>query len=253
MSKFRAADQFAASGTDWEMLPFRFHRTNGKVLLTNMVGEHLFISSDELERLCSGQLPHDGPLVRRLRAKHVIRQPEDAAALELLSLKVRTRYRRLPSFTSLHMFVVTLRCEHSCPYCQVSRQSSDQDRYDMSWETAQRALDLTFRSPSPQIKIEFQGGEPLLNFPLVMAVVEEAERRNLTEERDLMFVIASNLALLDDEMLDFCGRHHVYISTSLDGPRDLHNKNRPRPGRNSWELATAGIRRVREVLAPRVQ
>ena len=49
-------------------------------------------------------------------------------------------------------------------------------------------------------------------------------------------------------MLDFCRAHDVFISTSLDGPADLHNKNRPRPGRNSWELATEGIRRVREEL-----
>ena len=61
-------------------------------------------------------------------------------------------------------------------------------------------------------------------------------------------MIATNLALLDDRVLDFCRANDVFISTSLDGPADLHNKNRPRPGRNSWELATAGIRRVREEL-----
>jgi sulfatase maturation enzyme AslB (radical SAM superfamily) len=40
----------------------------------------------------------------------------------------------------------------------------------------------------------------------------------------------------------------VYFSTSLDGPADLHNRNRPRPGRNSHELALAGIERVRHAL-----
>ncbi len=61
-------------------------------------------------------------------------------------------------------------------------------------------------------------------------------------------MIATNLALLDDEVLEFCDRHDIYISTSLDGPADLHNRNRPRPGGNSWELAVDGIRRVRETL-----
>jgi len=36
-------------------------------------------------------------------------------------------------------------------------------------------------------------------------------------------VIATNLALITDEILDFCRQHSVLISTSLDGPRDLHN------------------------------
>jgi hypothetical protein len=32
-------------------------------------------------------------------------------------------------------------------------------------------------------------------------------------------VIATNLALLDDEVLDFCAAEDVYLSTSVDGPR----------------------------------
>lgn len=213
-----------------------------------MVGEHMFLTDGEFELLATDRLPHDSRLVKRLRAKHVIRQPGEAAPLDLLALKTRTRYRKLPLFTGLHIFVVSLRCEHSCPYCQVSRQSSDKTRYDMSAETASAALALAFQSPSPQLKIEFQGGEPLLNFPLIKEIIREAEQSNEDHHRDVIFVIATNLALLNDEVIDFCRDHDVYFSTSLDGPRDLHNKNRPRPGRNSWELATEGIARVRETL-----
>jgi His-Xaa-Ser system radical SAM maturase HxsB len=62
------------------------------------------------------------------------------------------------------------------------------------------------------------------------------------------FVIASNLALLDDTVLQFCKANDVLLSTSLDGPAALHNKNRPRPGGNSHELAVKGIRRGQDVL-----
>ena len=58
------------------------------------------------------------------------------------------------------------------------------------------------------------------------------------------------MALLNDEVLDFCAEHGVLLSTSLDGPRDLHNKNRPRRGNNSYELAVAGIKRIKERLGP---
>jgi uncharacterized protein len=90
----------------------------------------------------------------------------------------------------------------------------------------------------------------LLNFPLIRFVVEEAERINLVEQRNLAFVIATNLAMVDDDILTFAGEHGIYFSTSLDGPADLHNKNRPRPGNDSWERAVAGIQRVRETLGP---
>lgn len=233
----------------WLLLPFQFERLEaGRVLVTNMVGEHLFLTGEEFAQFMGRPLPVDSPLVRRLRAKQIIRQADEQLPLDLLALKTRTRYSRLPYFTGLHIFVMSLRCEHSCPYCQVSRQSQDKARFDMSAETAERALDAAFRSPSPYLKIEFQGGEPLLNFGLIKEVVVEAERRNESEGRDLSFVIATNLALLDDEVLEFCGEHDIYISTSLDGPADLHNRNRPRPGNDSWERAVAGIRRVRETL-----
>lgn len=247
MSRFREQEAFQSDG-QWEFLPFRFERVGQRVLLTNAVGEHLFVSRDDFDEIAQRTLPVDSELVRSLRAKHLIREADDQLPLELLALKTRTRYRRLSQFTALHILVASLRCEHSCPYCQVSRQSSNKAAFDMSAETADLALDSAFQSPSRYIKIEFQGGEPLLNFELIEEVVPKAKARNEHHGKDLAFVIATNLALLDDRHLDFCRRHDIYISTSLDGPADLHNKNRPRPGRNSWELATEGIRRVREEL-----
>jgi His-Xaa-Ser system radical SAM maturase HxsB len=130
----------------------------------------------------------------------------------------------------------------------VSRQSADKSRYDMSEETAQRALMIAFDSPSGRIKIEFQGGEPLLNFALIEKIVLAAETMAPAAGKKIDFVIASNLALLTDEHLAFCKAHKVLLSTSLDGPADLHNKNRPRPGGNSHELVVKGIKRAQEIL-----
>jgi uncharacterized protein len=139
----------------WELLPLRFHRFDlNRVLLTNMVGEHLFVTAKDFDALMNGTLPSDRQLRRDLAGKHLIRATNESIAVELLAMKTRTRYRRLADFTSLHIFVATLRCEHTCQYCQVSRQSSANDRYDMTPETAQRALQATFQSPSQAIKIE---------------------------------------------------------------------------------------------------
>jgi len=118
----------------------------------------------------------------------------------------------------------------------------------MPMGTAVRAIDVALSSPSSHIKIEFQGGEPLLNFDLIRALVPIAKERAKLAGKQVDFVITSNLALLDDEVLDFCKLHSVLLSTSLDGPADLHNQNRPRPGGNSHQLAAEGIRRAQEVL-----
>jgi His-Xaa-Ser system radical SAM maturase HxsB len=107
---------------------------------------------------------------------------------------------------------------------------------------------MAFESPSPRIKIEFQGGEPLLNLPIIEWIVTRAKERNAEQGRDLTFVIATNLALLDEAALELAERHDIYFSTSLDGPVDLHNKNRPRPGGDSWQRAVSGIQQIRERL-----
>ena len=226
----------------------RFHRLDPDcVVLTNLVGEYAFVTPGELCDVVDGTC-EDQELLARLRAAHLIQVPGETLPAELLAIKLRTRMRRLPESTGLHIFVVSLRCEHTCRYCQVSRQSSAKNEFDMTEETASRALELAFRSPSPHLKIEFQGGEPLLNFPLIRWITAEAKRMNSEHGKDLAFVIATNLALLDEEILDFCAAEGIQISTSLDGPRDLHNGNRRRPGQDSWQQAVAGIKQVQERL-----
>ena len=252
MSKFQPLAAYdAASDGQYQLLPFKFTPLDAeRYVLTNMVGEYAVVPRATVHALARHTLRASDPHFLDLKTKHFLKDADSDVATDLLTLKTRTKYQRLADFTALHMFVVSLRCEHSCPYCQVSRQSDDRVAFDMTEMTAAKALDLVFRSPSPALKIEFQGGEPLLNFPLIKFVVERALDKNRETRRDIQFVVATNLALLSDEVLEFCKTHGVLLSTSLDGPADLHNANRPRPGRDSYERAIAGILRSREVLGP---
>ena len=250
MSKFqalRAYESTLASG--YRLLPFRFTQLHGdEYVLSNLTGEFAILDRSVIDEFAQGKLDPDCPAYEELKAKHFLIDDDSDVAVDLLALKLRTKLAPLANFTALHLFVTTLRCDHSCPYCQVSRANDDRREFDMSEETALKAIDLAFRSPSPVLKFEFQGGESLLNLSLTRFIVDEVERRNLEERRELQFVIATNLALLDDEAIEFARQHNVLISTSLDGPEDLHNRNRPRPGKDSYARTVEGIRRVRKEL-----
>lgn len=233
----------------YRLLPFRSTRLDdSRHVITNDAGEHLVLDDQTLRALVDRSLAPGAPVLRDLEARHFLFHPPATTALDLLALKWRTRLERLAEFTSLHIFVLTLRCEHNCHYCQVSRQTEDRAAFDMSREDAERAVELVFESPARRLKIEFQGGEPLLAFELLRHVVLCAEARNATEGRDLGFVVATNLALLSDEMLAFFRAHRVHVSTSLDGPRDLHERQRPRRGGGSHALVESGVARVRAAL-----
>ena len=250
MSKeFSSFEDYTSETGEYELLPFRFENlSDDEVVLTNAVGEFTHQSRETLYALVNHLLKPTDPLYQHLRSRHFLRESGDNASLDLLALKTRTKLRNLSSFTNLHMFVVSLRCDHSCHYCQVSRQSEDKAAFDMTVETANKALELVFNSPNPAIKIEFQGGEPLLNFDLIKHIVEEAEARNKIENRDLQFVIATTLSLATTEMLEYCRDHKIYLSSSLDGPEALHNKNRPRPDHDSYEKFIEGLKKARDIV-----
>lgn len=232
----------------YRLLPFRFTRFDDRLLVVNDVGEHVFLSQGEFDEFVGKRLKTTSNAYLDLKGKHFLFDSDARAPFALLATKYRTKKSTLADFTVLHIFVITLRCEHFCGYCQVSRVSADRARFDMSEETAARALDLAFRSPSPRLKIEFQGGEPLLNFERLRRIVLEAEKRGSGSGKEIEFVVTTNLALVTDEMLDFFRDHRVSVSTSLDGPEEIHNANRPRPGGDSHARTIAGVERVRAAL-----
>lgn len=250
MSRFRPAEDFAAPLKEgYGFLPVRFHRMkNGRVFLANLVGEWEIVDESVFSSFIAGSLSAESEDYLNLRAKHFLIDADSSVGFDLLALKLRTRLSHLKNLFGLAIFVVSLRCEHSCPYCQVSRQSDDKRAFDMSRETATRAVIQLFDSPATNIKIEFQGGEPLLNFELIKFVVSIAKAKAEETQKTISFVIATNLALLNDEVLAFCKEEGVLLSTSLDGPAELHNKNRPRRGNDSYERAVKGIARAKEVL-----
>ena len=236
-----------ASG--YALLPFQFGRLDGRrYLLTNFVGEHLVLPREQLEDFIRHRLSKKSRTYRDLQSRHFLLDAGSEVAVDLLSAKYRTKQAFLADSTSLFMFVTTLRCDHRCTYCQAARRAKNAADCDMPREVARRGVEFMFRSPSPHIKVEFQGGESLLNFDLVRYVVELAEERNQIENRDVMFVLTTNLSAISPDALQFCADHDVYISTSLDGPADLHNANRPRPGGNSHQEAIDGIAAAQDAL-----
>lgn len=217
----------------FKVLPFNFLQFDpDHYLLTNDGGEYHFLKKEEFLGLLEQKELCDDVLYD-LKSKNFLAFDDAALSLEMLATKYRTRMGFLRHFTALHMMVVTLRCNHQCRYCQVKSQSCSERQYDMSSDTALQILKHIFSSPSKEIKIEFQGGEPLLNWPTIVDTVLEAEKMNREHQKKLSFVVCTNLTLVQDSQLEFFREHGIQISTSLDGPKELHDENRIMGGKSS--------------------
>jgi His-Xaa-Ser repeat-associated upstream radical SAM protein len=236
----------------YALLPFDFTRIPGtpKYLATNFAGESCLLSRDDLFGLVERRLSVDSDLYATLISKHFITSPDSTAPLHLLAAKYRTRRRFRPDLASLHIFVVTLRCNQACNYCQVSHRAQHEVDMDMPAATADAAVDFAFQGPAPAIKIEFQGGEPLLVFEIVRRVVEAAEERARRDQRTVEFVLCSNLYALQPDHLDYIAKHKIAVSTSLDGPQPLHDQNRIALGGASHEHVARSIGLTREHIGP---
>lgn len=213
-----------------------------------MSGDWLIAERKEFEHAVEGKLGRDAPLFAEMEARHLISTDASRSTLAPLLSQYRTRKSYLQHGPALHIFVLSLRCHHTCAYCQVSRKPVGSDIFDMSEETAAHAVERLFEWPAPTLTVEFQGGEPLLHFARVRELVKAIELRNRSEGRTLRFVIASTLHDLTDDQLAFMRDHQFELSTSLDGPEWLHNANRPRPERDSYQRTVEGIERGRKVL-----
>lgn len=148
------------------------------------------------------------------------------------------------------MMIVTLRCNETCVYCHASRADMDAVHTDMTPEVADASVDFAFKTTSPSLTIEFQGGEPLVNFPIVRRIVERGKEKAKETGKTVEFTMVSNLALMDEEKLAFLLENKVQICTSIDGPADLHDKQRKlplAPGESSASAHGASVRWIRRI------
>lgn len=231
-------------------LPFNFKQLDNDILLVNQAGEHIIVTNDEFISFTNDTLNVESQLYSILKAKHFLTvEPELNTVIDILATKLRTRKEYLMDFTSLHMVVITMRCNCLCRYCHASSVDYSNKEYDMSWETAKKTIDMIFQTPSNDIKIEYQGGEPLLNWDILKQSILYAEFLNKIAKKNLGFVICTNLMQITDEQINFCKKHNVEISTSLDGTKELHDCNRQsRICTSAYDAFVKNTKRVKSAL-----
>ncbi|MCU1277081.1 MAG: Arylsulfatase regulator [bacterium] len=225
---------------------FRYREVGERVVITNQEGNFLLLQRDEFQQFAEGSVDPTSPLYRRLAERNFIRAELDVAKA---AERIRVRKNFLHHGPNLHIVVVTLRCNETCVYCHASRADMDATHTDMTKDLAEKTVDQILRTTNPRVTIEFQGGEPLVNFPVVRHLIEYALEKNKIAGKQLEFTMVSNLSLMDEEKLAFLLQHRVQICTSIDGPEHIHDKQRKLPGLSAHRSATHWIKRINTAYA----
>lgn len=230
----------------YSLLPFTFTRISEKEVIVNELGDMMIVPIGTVKSIVLRNLDSTDELYKSLVANFFITEKKVPALLDIYAERLAEKKRFLDDKTALHIFVLTLRCNQNCIYCQATSQDEKCSYKSMSFETMKRSVELMFESPSLWLTMEFQGGEPSLEPKLLRYGIELAEEINKEKQRKLRYVLCTNCINLTDEVLDICKSFHVVISTSLDGPAWLHNQNRGKI--DSYQKVTNGIEKARRLL-----
>jgi len=202
---------------------FRFKKFRNKYLLTNDSGQYLFLTQKEFKDFLANKLKKDTKTYLSLKERNFLKNEMD------LTESV-DRYRFKNEFLfggpSLHIVVVTLRCNLKCVYCHASAQGMNKKGLDMDKKTAQAVVDKIFETTSPYVAIEFQGGEPLVNWPIVKYIVEYAQKKNKKAKKELELRLVSNFVLMTESRFKYLIDNRVAMCLSLDGSAKVHDRNR---------------------------
>jgi len=156
----------------------------------------------------------------------------------------------LEGMLSDHMTTITLEmtqdCNLVCKYCIYHPDHPSYREFGkrhMTAETAKQSLDFLKKHSalnSEATYIGFYGGEPLLNFGIVKLVVEYA--KEIFCDKELHFNLTTNAILLTEPVCDYLVKNDMSIMISLDGPKELHDKNRIfANNQGSYDLVIKGI------------
>lgn len=123
---------------------------------------------------------------------------------------------------------VTEQCNFRCKYCIYSENFNGNRNFGnkvMSRETAFKAVDWAMANSGKKLSINFYGGEPLLNFSLIKAVIERSQKNK--GDQELIYSFTSNMSLMTPEIAHYLSKvPNLFIMASLDGPEDVHNAYR---------------------------
>lgn len=128
-------------------------------------------------------------------------------------------------------------CNLRCTYCSAEPKNKEK----FSPETGKKLVDLIKNSDSKMIHFEFHGGEPLTNFDFIKEFVVYSQKELL--EKKVTYSLQSNGTLLDNKKIDFLIENQIGIGLSLDGTREVNDRQR---GRGTFDKVVANIEKLRK-------
>lgn len=123
---------------------------------------------------------------------------------------------------------VSHNCNFACAYCFADGGTYNDERRNMSFETAKAAIDMLVKYSGARrnLEVDFFGGEPMLDFDVVKQTVYYARSLEKAHNKNFRFTITTNAYKLTDEDIDFFNEQMYNVVISIDGRKSVHDRVR---------------------------
>ena len=124
------------------------------------------------------------------------------------------------------MLLITYKCNLRCSYCYEPKVNGFKMDVPKAKQIIKEQLALVVDDYS-SVEIDFMGGEPLLEFPLIKEVSEWLWS-SYQYEKPIKLFACTNGTLLNDEMKNWFAKHKekIILGLSFDGDMGMQNVNR---------------------------
>lgn len=136
-------------------------------------------------------------------------------------------------------------CNLRCRYCFAGTGDFGHDRGLMTKEVGERAVEFIIENSGKRkhCEMDFFGGEPLMNMPVVRHVVAYVRRREQETGKVFKLTLTTNGVLLNAENRRFLDENNISLVLSLDGRKAVHDHMRPTAaGTGSYDRVLANFR-----------
>ena len=124
------------------------------------------------------------------------------------------------------ILLVAQDCNLRCSYCYADG-GDYKNTGIMNVETAKKSIDfLVKKTKNKQIAICFFGGEPLMNFEIIQAVVDYCHLIEQQSDVVFGFTMTTNGTMISEKIQDFIIKNRIRVQISIDGDKDIHDENR---------------------------
>lgn len=124
---------------------------------------------------------------------------------------------------------ITQACNLRCSYCPYTSNDGSYRLHQnkkIKIETIKKSL-IMLRDNSvdrDKVTVGFYGGEPLIEFGLIKETIDYC--KEIFEGKEVSYTVTTNGTLISDEILELFEKEDFNIVISLDGPKELNDKNR---------------------------